>query len=96
MAENKNPEYLKKVEDDALEKIAGGVTTDEKIEEQRQKAQEALETVSQAGENLFKSIEQVNEAIKTNICPICNQPIVSNGKKCRLVDVLNHKHGKAA
>ncbi len=96
MAENKNIENLKKIEDDILEKIAGGVVTDEEIEAQREKAQEALEKAGQAGENFANTLSLIDEAVKTNICPICKQQIVPGAKKCKVIDFLNHKHVNSA
>ena len=94
MSENKNIENLKKIEDEVLEKIAGGKFTDEEIEAQRQEAQKALDTAGQALENFGNTLELINEAVKTNICPICKKEIIPGASKCKMQDFL--KHGRIA
>ncbi len=92
MSENKDIKNVNKIEDSILAKIAGGAT-EEEIEAAFEEVKEGAKNAGEAVVNVFNSLEAINEAIKTNICPICKQQIIPGAAKCKVADFL--KHGKA-
>lgn len=83
MAENK------KIEDIDLDKVTGGIS-DEDIEAFENDVKEGLKEASEAAENFGNALQQINEAVKTNICPIYKQQIVPGANKCKAADFFKH------
>ena len=94
MADNNN---IKNIDDEALEKIIGGMDT-----QSLQKMTKALyaahssdinglkEDLEGVLDGLLNATKMVQEAIKKNVCPFCNQQIVPGADTSTSSDFVEH------
>ena len=85
MAEKKKYEEAMKIDDSELEKIIGGLST-----EDQEKINEALADVGKTVKNITDTLELVYNAAETNTCPICKDKSLPLVDKCKPSDFLNH------
>ena len=89
MAENNKIENAKKIEDGDLEKVSGGITSED-VKEAGKDINEAIMSIANFFEKFGDLIQLIKTAIDTNTCPICNQKILPLAKKCELTDFVDH------
>ncbi|MBQ1567870.1 MAG: hypothetical protein IIZ80_08300 [Erysipelotrichaceae bacterium] len=89
MAENKKIENAKKIEDGDLEKVSGGITSED-VKEAGKDINEALMSIANFFEKFGDLIQLIKTATETNTCPICKQRILPQAEQCEPMDFVRH------
>ena len=89
MAENKNIENTRIIEDSDLNNVSGGLSAQD-YQDAGNDIVSVLKGVGLVFEKFTDMLQQIQTAMDTNICPICNQSIVPLAEKCELMDFVQH------